>query len=48
MVQAGKMPLTETILDENGKFPLMTSPFQQLYLMFVTVMSTYDWLLVPH
>jgi hypothetical protein len=42
MVGAGKMPLTETILAENGKSPLTTPVSQQLYLTFATVTSTYD------
>ncbi len=36
------MCLTETILDENGKFPLTAPAFQQLPLIVATVIGTYD------
>jgi hypothetical protein len=50
MVQAGKMPLTETILDEpvladgpgNGKSSLTAPAFQEMHLIFATVTSIHD------
>jgi hypothetical protein len=42
MVKAGKVPLTETILDENRKSPLTDTTFQQWHLIFATVISTDD------